>query len=555
MQHPFVPLVLLLLLPLGYFAQRLGGLDRVLVRWGLGLCGVAVLGAGVIAGGVDYPYLKRMNLGLAVAVALVVALHRLGAGWLDRRRYRAALVALAVVAWVVHLNFFAFHGTGQTRTYLQLHDVAHYYLGSKYFRELGYPDLYTGMLRAEAELYDNHFRTVEARDLRSNMLVDIRVLLSDSNAVKAQFTPQRWTDFKQDVAYFHEAMGPQFADVLHDFGYNPTPVWTLIGGGVANLVPAGSVVGIGCLGLLDLSLEAVMFLAIAWAFGVEAMLLAMIYFCILFGASFGWIGGAFMRYLWLFGLVVGVCCLQRGRYAAAGGLIALAALLRVFPAVFMVGMLAKASRELVASRRVSGRYARALASFAGTVLVLLGLTLVQPGGIRHWEQFRSNMERLLSDNVPTNFVGLTEVLAYRGALDVTAERAAQTVERHETVHRWQLLVLGPLLLVFIVRRGRTDDDLTVTLLAVPLIFSGLSIACYYYVLMLPLVCAYRDDAERLVLLFGIEAATYALLLFEDREIVLYFYRNLLLLYLLVALLLDPVRAELAAIAPPRRAGR
>jgi hypothetical protein len=35
---------------------------------------------------------------------------------------------------------------------LIFHDAALYYLGSKYFRELGYGHLYTAMLRAEAEV-------------------------------------------------------------------------------------------------------------------------------------------------------------------------------------------------------------------------------------------------------------------------------------------------------------------------------------------------------------------------------------------------------------------
>jgi hypothetical protein len=35
--------------------------------------------------------------------------------------------------------------------------------------------------------------------------------------------------------------------------------------------------------------------AIAWAFGLEAMLLSLIVLCLLFGAGFGWTGGGFLR--------------------------------------------------------------------------------------------------------------------------------------------------------------------------------------------------------------------------------------------------------------------
>ena len=65
-----------------------------------------------------------------------------------RSTYRRTLGALASLAAIAYLNFFSFHGE---RTFVHYHDVAHYYLGSKYFRELGYANLYTAMLRAEAE--------------------------------------------------------------------------------------------------------------------------------------------------------------------------------------------------------------------------------------------------------------------------------------------------------------------------------------------------------------------------------------------------------------------
>ena len=108
----------------------------------------------------------------------------------------------------MYFNFLSFHGE---RTYLHIHDVAHYYLGSKYFDELGYKHLYIAMLRAEAEVYQDHFRSLEARDLESNGLYDIRALLVRSDAVKANFTPERWHDFCRDVAFFRDAMGPQYA--------------------------------------------------------------------------------------------------------------------------------------------------------------------------------------------------------------------------------------------------------------------------------------------------------------------------------------------------------
>ena len=108
-------------------------------------------------------------------------------------------------------------------------------------------------------------------------------------------------------------MKQQWGEVLRDHGFNPPPLWPLLGGALANRVPPGSHAGILALTLLDPLLLLAMFAAIAWAFGVESMLLASIYFCTIHGASFGWIGGGFLRYVWLASLVGAVCCLKRDR--------------------------------------------------------------------------------------------------------------------------------------------------------------------------------------------------------------------------------------------------
>ena len=148
------------------------------------------------------------------------------------------------MAWILYTNFFAFHGIGRERVFIHLHDVAHYYLGAKYFPELGYQRLYTAMLRAEAEKYENHFRSLEARDLETNGLVDIRALLARSDPVKARFSAERWAAFQEDVAFFRGWMKKQWGEVLRDHGFNPPPLWPLLGGALANLVPAGSHAGI-----------------------------------------------------------------------------------------------------------------------------------------------------------------------------------------------------------------------------------------------------------------------------------------------------------------------
>jgi hypothetical protein len=493
---------------------------------------------------VDFTYLNRMKLGIACVVALLLLLRRFDVGGM--RQPRRTLIAWALLipaACVIHLNFFAFHGTGSTRVYVHLHDVAHYYLGSKYFPELGYSGLYTGMLRAEAELYNDHFRSIEARDLETNALLHIRALLVRSDEVKNRFTAAQWSDFKEDVRYFREVLGPQYGDVLRDHGFNPTPVWALIGGAFANLVPAGSARGILLLTLLDPLLLAGLFMAVWWAFGVDAFLLSLLYFCIPFGASFGWTGGGFLRYVWLFTLVVGVCCLRQRRYLAAGVLLAASTSLRIFPAFFAVGLLCKAAGHWIKYRRLAPEHLRFFLAYFSTGMVLLLCTLTLPRGLQHWNEFRHNMQRHVRADA-TNMVGLGEILSFQGAkFPSNEEEQLRRSDWRRFVYGAQLLTAVPLLLLFVALRSTHEDDVGAAALGILIVYGSLSLGSYYYVFLLLLVLVHHRDPFRLSLIFACEAAAYWLALFEDREVVQYLYRSLLVGFLLAALHIDGVRSE------------
>ena len=530
-----VPVLLLAVLPLGYFAARTGLLSRRPAR--LGLLAVAAL-AVVYAlpdTAMDLTHVKRLNIFVAGATALVLALRHAGLGWLrERSRYLAALGALAALAAVGWLNFLNFHGQ---KTWVHSHDVAHYYLGSKYFRELGYGKLYTAMLRAEAEVYANRFKTLEARDLATGDLVHVRTLLQASEPVKAAFTPDRWVDFKVDVAYFRETLGAQHAALYKDHGFNPSPLWPLLGGSLANLVPAGSAGGVLALTLIDPVLILAALAAVFWAFGVETALLAAISFCVAFGAGFGWTGGAFLRFLWFFAVVAGFAALGKGRPAAAGALFALAAVLRIFPAFFAGALLLKAAGDALVNGGFERSYRRFFASFAATAAVLVAVT-VAASGPDSWPEFRRNIARH-STVVSPNVVGLTGVLAYReGPPLVTRDEFREIRERRQRVYRAQLLTVFALAVLACAAAAPFLDDVAAAALGVPLLFLGTNLASYYYAFLVVLVIAHRRHPRRLVLVFAAEAISYALLLFEDREATLYLFRSVVLLYLFAALALE-----------------
>ncbi|MEM1207539.1 MAG: glycosyltransferase 87 family protein [Acidobacteriota bacterium] len=515
--------------------SRLGWLERPGSRRALFVALGATVAWTLPYQGVEYLFIKRLSIGIALAaVALLVGRH-LGVGWLRcRARRLEAWVALTTLALVSYINFFDFHGE---RTWVHLHDAAHYYLGAKYYGELGYSDLYTAMLRAEAETHRNRFKAVEARDLETYDQVHIRTLLRRSDPVKAAFTAERWTQFRADVDLFRQRLGPHYGRVLLDHGFNPTPVWALLGGAFARWVPAGSDRGLLALCLLDLLLLGAVALMVGRGFGVETMLVAATFFCIAFGATFGWVGGAFLRYPWLFGVVAGAVCIHRRRHGAAGALFAAAAMLRVFPALLLLPLGAKAVHLAWRRRAPARRHVHFFGAFAATAAVLFAATAALPKGVEHWSDFRDNMNHHVA-NISPNVVGLTELLALKpdAPQKVTAEEFRALKERRRSIHRAQLLWVFVPLAVALAWGARRRTDLGALCLGLPLLYGGLSLAAYYWIVLLVLLLAVRHRPPHVAALFAAQLVPLAALQFIERDASVHILYGLALVLLFVTVL-------------------
>jgi hypothetical protein len=505
------------------------------VRLAAVLAVLAVLAAAAPRIGGERAWADRTTLVIAALVTGFLAVRgRMG---LSRRIALLVLGAAAAGSVTAYVDFFKFHGDGNSVHY---HDVAHYYLGSKYFPELGYTGLYTGMLRAEAEVFDNHFASKEARDLVTNRIVSVVPLLQRSETVKAAFSPARWEDFKRDVAFFRTTMQGRYPAVLLDHGYNPTPFWTLVGGRIAGLVPPGNAAGIFLLTLLDPVLLVLMFAAVAWAFGIEAMLLAVTFFCTCFAAGYPWLGGAFFRFPWLFGVVSGTCLLHRSRPAAGGVLWAGAVLLRVFPAVLLAGPVLGAAARLFTGNRGDGGgngdrdRPRFLLAVAGTGAVLFLLTGTMAGSFGSWGDFRGNTTKY-QETIASNVVGLTSILAFTGPeRAVSAEEAARLQHRRTVINGVQLATLFLAVLVLFARAARGLSLLDSLAMGTVLLFTGLNLAAYYYLFLVLMVLAHRNRDDVLALVFGGEVLIRGAAAFEASQGVQSFYRSLFVLILLAA---------------------
>jgi hypothetical protein len=262
-----------------------------------------------------------------------------------RRRRTLHLLAGAagVLAW---MNFGAFfHGR-----FVNRHEFFHYFLGSKYFPELGYDGLYVASAAAQLER-DLAFPVApRIRDLRTGGVTSLAAARAHQAEVLARFTPERWEAFVEDHHDFVLAYHPMLDRLRVDYGYNPTPAWTFVGRLFSARLPARAGVLAALVGL-DLLLLAGMFGLIRRSYGSRVLALSLAIFGLGYAWRFYYTGGAFLRMDWLAASVSAVCLLERRRPAAAGALLGYATAVRVFPALLLLGPGVVALRELAQGRR------------------------------------------------------------------------------------------------------------------------------------------------------------------------------------------------------------
>ena len=292
-------------------------------------------------------------------------------------------------------------------------DITYYYLNSKYLDELGYFGLYAAMLQADREqkgARTNHIR--QYRDLRDYEVVPVKEGLHHGVTLRDQnFTPERWEAFKSDAAYFLERLDRQAlrSNFFVDHGYNPPPTWSIVGGTIANITPVEQIHWVAH---VDTVIVVLMFALIAWAFGFEPTLFALLFFCATFSGRWPILGQSLMRFDWVAALVVGVCFLKKNHHLLGGGFMAYAALNRIFPAIFFAPVFFAAVSGLIRERRLAPQYVRMGAGAALCTVLLIGGAAVQYGpGI-----FSSSVENLLMHNesYSSHRVGLGDLLVYRG---------------------------------------------------------------------------------------------------------------------------------------------
>lgn len=221
-------------------------------------------------------------------------------------------------------------------------DMRVYYPVAKYFDELEYDGLYLASTLSYAEEHGGldtpELRRTELRDLRDHRMRRASEIEPEIRAVRSRFSDARWAEFKRDMAYFWETMGPAYLGSMRDHGGNATPLWLAIAHLMFRSTTASNEVLLWA-GALD-PLLLLLFGVCAWrAFGVRTALVALVVFgandFYMFGSNWA---GATLRNDWMVYLGLGACALKVGRYGLGGALLAFSAMIRAFPAITLLAL-------------------------------------------------------------------------------------------------------------------------------------------------------------------------------------------------------------------------
>jgi hypothetical protein len=442
-------------------------------------------------------------------LAAGLALARRGRAATLRRTRDALLLVLGLSGALGWWSYFAV----PVLDVVHEHDGFHYFVGAKYFPELGYRGIYACTLVADEEAGAGgppgaRQDATRIRDLSTNELVRGADVRAEAEACRARFSPERWRAFTADVAWFRAQLPlDAWQAIRTDHGFNGSPVWLLAGGALTNAVDSAES-GFLALARLDSVLLAAMWLGVVLAFGWRTACVAAVFWGTNGFAVFDWTGGSVLRQDWLAALVLGIAALRRGAPGLAGALLTVATLLRVFPGLAVAALALKAALhwapEALRARslRPPPGYGRFAAGCA-LALALLVPAATWRAGPEAWAGFAQNSRKLLATPL-LNEMGLAPAVAYEPgtrarvmedpqAPDPLARwKRAQHAQRAERA--WLTAAVAALYLALLLRALPALPDWAAVALGTGAVAIATQLTCYYHVALVGLALLHARHA-------------------------------------------------------------
>lgn len=372
-------------------------------------------------------------------------------------------------------------------------NVFHYYVGSKYFPELSYYDLYAATLLADDD-WQGHkkaqdkktarklkkvkdFRKIrKARDMHSYITRPRAELVADFD--RSQISEQRLQELGRDTRFLRRYMGygrPGWVQAFSDLGYNPAPAWTVVGVPLANLVPARWP-WFWIIANSDVPLYLLAIFLSGWAFGLRGTAAALLWLNTMHINEARFTGGM-LQYDWCVSVVAAWALYRKGWYRASGLALVWGAMTRVFPGFLIFGLVPTLLRDLrrgpppgVATgtglfARFRRRHVRFLGAFTAGCLALAVASNFTGGGLDTWPNWVDKITRHSGTHAVTSNqrIGVGRLAVHKPNKknfwgEVRKKRRPDTIEAVKPRKR-QLQLLGLVLLLPALLRRRDQDGM------------------------------------------------------------------------------------------------
>jgi len=442
----------------------------------------------------------------------------------DVRRITALLGGLAFVSLACFFNL----GRAQfwdaklrQPSYIHNYDMRVYFPVAKYFHELKYDGLYLASVEAYIENTPGaslqSLGNIELRDLRNHEMRRVKDVADQIQVISQRFTPERWTEFKRDMRYFHETMGRDYFSTLTDHGGNATPVWLTVAHLMFGHASASNAV-LFVTGLLDPLLILLFAFVAGRTFGWRTAFVCVIVFgatdLYMFGTDWA---GATLRNDWMAALGLGICALKVRRWYLGGALLAYAGMIRAFPGIAVMGLAVPPIWWLYDQRankptlrefvRVHEGTLRAIGAAVVAVVALVALSsaVLGPSSWLGWVR----KAFVLTTGYHVNHVSLQSIIATDFETWEMAEGWNRSFPR---VVVYVLAIVGFTALTVRAARNRAPHHAAlIALFLIPVAFNAANYY-YHYVFLLPLIAIadgnQRRDARLWATVLGMCAAEY-----------------------------------------------
>lgn len=353
----------------------------------------------------------------------------------------------------------------------------HYYLGAKYFDELGYDGLYDQAIRVD---YERKHAWENIPLIRNLNTYEFEPPDPETRERLPAWTDARWDQFGQDIEFFQTKLRKRWHDVLTDRGYNATPTWNTTGW-ILSFLPATKW-GLAVYGSVDSVLLLIGFGYFVWAFGPLWGLLGAAW-CLLFYGNQGHVIGRPFLHDYLAAMLVFAGAVHKDKPRLAAAMLAYGAMVRIFPGFFLGGLGIWAFVQWRRTGEVPTFLRRFAPTFVLTCALLAGYGCLNPRGVGAWTEFLGNISLHSEDH---RFGGRRLGLQHFFTHDMSAGfnwkaryRRRDAWENQETM--WKvtaglmcLLWLGAMLKV------SESDPLDAMLLSMAVVFAVIVLSRYYW---------------------------------------------------------------------------